>query len=74
MNRLNNFFFYLGLFTINAFRYNWDAILIPTVICGAVISLIAGSPWHFIPCFIGSYLAALYEEYKLHKIGTNDTE
>lgn len=67
MINLNNFLFYLGLFTINAFRYNWAAILITTLIVGGAMLLITGSPWHIIPAFIGSYMALIYDEYKQFK-------
>lgn len=67
MTKLNNFFLYLGLFTINAFRYHWDAILIPTLIVGGAVSLITGSPWQLIPAFMGSYLAQIHDEYKQFK-------
>ena len=72
MSKLSNFFFYFGLFTINAFRYNWDAIVIPTLTCGAIASFIAGSALLFIPAFIGSYLAQIHSEYKRFKRHTNE--
>lgn len=67
MSKLNNFFYYLGLFTVNAFKHNWDAILVPTAIVGTVMLLIVGLPSLFIPAFIGSYLAQIHNEYKQFK-------
>lgn len=72
MNKLSNFFFYLGLFTINAFRYNWKAIVLTTLGVGAVSSLATRSAWHFIPVFIGVYIGALYVEYKQFKRHNNE--
>lgn len=72
MSKITNFLFYLGLFTINAFRYNWDAIIIPALTCGAIASFIAGSAWLFFPAFVGSYLAQIYNEYKRFKRNINE--
>lgn len=63
MIKLSNFLFYLGLFTINAFRYNWLKIFIITIIVGIIPVLLFKSLWQFIPSFIGAYIAELYNEY-----------
>lgn len=72
MIKLSNFLFYLGLFTINAFRYNWLKIFIITTIVGIIPVLIFKSPWQFIPSFIGAYLAELHNEYVQFKNESNE--
>lgn len=64
----------MGLFTINAFRYNWKVIIIPAIIAGSAFSLIHQSAWHYIPTFIGSYLAGLHAEYVNYKQSNNGAE
>lgn len=73
MSKINKFLFYTGLFTINAFQYNWKAIIYPTVICGTAMALLCWNAWLFIPSFIGSYLACVHDEYVNYKKATNDT-
>jgi uncharacterized membrane protein len=63
MRKINKFLFCLGLFTVNAFRYNWRAIVFPTLIIGTAASWFFGTAWQFIPSFIGSYLAVIHDEY-----------
>ena len=72
MTKLNKFFFYLGLFTVNAFRYNWKAIVFPTLIIGTIMSLLFYDAWLFIPAFIGGYLAQIHSEYTDYKNATNE--
>lgn len=72
MTKLSIFLFYLGLFTINAFRYNWLKLLIITIIVGITPVLIFKSAWHFIASFIGAYLAELYNEYVQFKNESNE--
>jgi hypothetical protein len=63
MTKINKFFFFLGLFTVNAFRYKWKGIIISTLIDGLAMSLLFRDPWLFIPAFIGVYLGQIYIEY-----------
>jgi hypothetical protein len=72
--KVTNILFYIGLFTINAFRHNWDGIIIPTAIVGIPASLYFGSAWHIIPSFIGSYLACIHDEYVKYKNVTNEQD
>jgi hypothetical protein len=72
MRKINKFLFYTGLFSINAFRYNWRAIVYPTLIVGILVSLFFGNAWYFIPSFIGSYLAGIHTEYVDYKNQTNE--
>jgi len=71
MTKLNKFFFYVGLFTINAFRYNWKLMILLTFIVGTASSLLFRDPWQFIPAFIGSYLTLMIAEYFDYKNATN---
>lgn len=74
MIQLNKFLFLLGLFTINAFRYNWKAIVIPTALVGSLVSMYHQSAWHYVPCFIGSYLAGVHTEYMSYKKANDGAE
>lgn len=74
MVQINKFLFFLGLFSINAFKYNWRAIVIPTGLVGSLVSMYHQSTWHYVPCFIGSYLAGIHTEYMNYKKANDGTE
>lgn len=64
---MKNFFYYLGLFTINAFKHNLRPMVIATIIIGSIMSLVFRNAWHFIPCFIGGYVSMIWLEYIEYK-------
>lgn len=72
MTRISNFFFYTGLFTINAFRYNWKAIALTTLVVGTIAALVGRSAWSFIPVFVGVYAGVVWAEYNQFKQENNE--
>ena len=74
MNKINKFLFFTGLFTINAFRYNWVEIIYATLIVGTATSLLFWDAWQFIPAFIGAYLGVIHNEYIDYKKESNEQD
>lgn len=72
MIKINKFFFYLGLFTVNAFRNNWKLMLFSASIIGIPEAISLKDALYLIPCSLGAYLAAILSEYIDYKNASDE--